>query len=154
MRKQNLLTAIIIILFIALFIMIGSIVYEEKINMSKEPVKQTTSTSADEIDTEIDEGETSNSDNVEVEDEKEEEESPVEDNNSYIGEEENNAEDSTKSNDEKAIELVKNEWGDDDTVTFSIEQKNGTKYYVAVKNANEPTVWYEVDIETWEVSEY
>ena len=82
-------------------------------------------------------------------------EEPKEQPGEYVGEEENNSQKETsQSNDEKAIDLVKKEWGNDDSVTFSIEQKNGTKYYVAVKSENEPTVWYEVDTETWKVSEY
>ena len=38
-KKQNVLTAIIIILVIALVMMVGSIVYEEMINMSKQPAQ-------------------------------------------------------------------------------------------------------------------
>lgn len=153
-KKQNLLTAIIIILVIALIMMLGSIVYEEKINMSKQPIKDTSAPVQNEEE----------KDNI-----KDKDEMPLEDENSkdtdtteepkedpeYLGEEENNSQvETSQSNDEKAINLVKKEYGNDNSVTFSIEQKNGTKYYVAVKSENEPTVWYEVDTESWEVSEY
>lgn len=32
-----------------------------------------------------------------------------------------------KSKEEKAIDLAKKEWGDDDTVTLNIEEKKGNK---------------------------
>lgn len=149
-KKQNLLTIVIIMLVITLIMMIGSIVYEE-VNMSKKAPVQSTSSPV--------QGEEEKNDTIEngktpVE-EKKEENIPQQDDKNYIGEEEgNNGENSTQSKDEKAIDLVKKEWGSDDSVTFSIEQKNGTKYYVAVKKENEPTIWYEVDTENWKVSEY
>ena len=58
------------------------------------------------------------------------------------------------TNEEKAIDLVKKLWGEDNSVTFSIAKKKGNKYYVAVKKSNSSNIWYEVDTETWEVSEY
>ena len=79
----------------------------------------------------------------------------VEDEKEFVGEEENTPKQEVTENlDEKAIQLVKKEWGEDDSVTFSIEKKKGDKYYVAVKSDSAQTVWYEVDIKTWEVSEY
>ena len=124
-KKQNLLTAIIIILVIALIMMLGSIVYEEKINMSKQPIKDTSAPAQNEED----------KDNIE--------------------ENEDELLETTQSNDEKAIDLVKKEWGNDDTVTFSIEKKDGAKYRIAVRNSSTTVLqWYEVDIETWQVSEY
>ena len=152
-KKQNLLTAIIIILVIALIMMLGSIVYEEKINMSKQPIKDTSAPAQNEED----------KDNIEeneeppIEDEKTEDivEEPQKQPEDYVGEEENNSQkETTQSNDEKAINLVKKQYGNDNSVTFSIEQKNGTKYYVAVKGSDTETTWYEVDTETWQVSEY
>lgn len=150
-KKQNLLTTIIIILIIILVMLIGSIIYEEKINMSKQITQEVNGP----VDSE------DNENNI-IQNDENNQEQPKEDENQaesedYIGEEEKNTENSTdseKSNEEKAIELVKQKWGNDDSVTFSVEQKNGTKYYVAVKSENQPTVWYEVDTETWEISEY
>ena len=77
----------------------------------------------------------------------------------YVGEEEKVAEQEnvasqTQSKDEKAIELAKKEWGDDDSVTFNIEEKDGDKYYVAVKKDATAIKWYEVDTDKWTVSEY
>lgn len=152
-KKQNLLTMVIILLVIALIMMIGSIVYEEKINMEKQPAqnpeivhpKEDNENKQEQI-AQPDETQQNEEDEQPDETEKEPE---------FIGEEENNTnEDASQSKDEKAINLVKKEYGNDDTVTYSIEQKNGTKYYVAVKGSDTETIWYEVDTETWEVSEY
>ena len=148
MEKQNILTIIIVLLTLVLFVMIGSIVYEEKINLSKQQ-----SENLIESDKQNEAENNISKDDSEIE-QVEEDEETQQDDEQYLGEEEKNEGDSTQSNDEKAIEAVKKEWGNDDSVTFSIEQKNGTKYYVAVKSENEPTVWYEVDTENWEVSEY
>ena len=148
MEKQNILTIIIVLLTLVLFVMIGSIVYEEKINLSKQQ-----SENLIESDEQNEAENNISKDDSEIE-QVEEDEETQQDDEQYLGEEEKNEGDSTQSNDEKAIEAVKKEWGNDDSVTFSIEQKNGTKYYVAVKSENEPTVWYEVDTETWEVNEY
>ncbi len=148
MEKQNILTIIIVLLTLVLFVMIGSIVYEEKINLSKQQ-----SENLIESDKQNEAENNISKDDSEIE-QVEEDEETQQDDEQYLGEEEKNEGDSTQSNDEKAIEAVKKEWGNDDSVTFSIEQKNGTKYYVAVKSENEPTVWYEVDTETWEVNEY
>lgn len=77
--------------------------------------------------------------------------------NEYIGEEEKEdfkEEIIIQNKDEKAIELAKKEWGEDDTVTFNIEKKNGAKYYIAVKKDAMVVEWYEVDTESWKISEY
>ena len=163
-KKQNILTAIIIVLVIALFIMIGSILYEEKINMSKQPIQNT---NAPVINNEVEQDvieenndEITENDNTNVEDEQNEDKSDEviseEDNTEYVGEEENNVEEKTEmTTDEKVIDLVKKEWGNDETVTFSIEKKNGSKYRVAVRDGSTTVLqWYEVNIETWKVSEY
>lgn len=153
-KKQNLLTAIIIVLVIALIMMIGSIVYEEKINMSKQPIKDTSVP----VQNEEDKDNIEDNEELPVEDEKTEDmtEEPEEQPDEYVGEEENNSQKETsQSNDEKAIDLVKEEWGNDDTVTFNIEKKDGTKYRIAVRNSSTTVLqWYEVDTETWQVSEY
>ena len=52
---------------------------------------------------------------------------------------------------EKAIEIVKNNWGEDDTVYFACEkQEDDGRYPVAVrdKNSTKALYWYYVDIET------
>ena len=60
----------------------------------------------------------------------------------------------TTSKEEKAIELAKKEWGEDDTVTFSVDEKKDSKYYVAVKQDATVIQWYEVDTNNWTISEY
>ena len=138
-KKQNLLTAIIIILVIVLAMLVGSIVYEEMINMNKQQTQNTLSPgieNKDEEDNEV-EDEPVQEEIVEEEKEVEEEQQPekVEDEKEFVGEEENTPKQEVTENlDEKAIQLVKKEWGEDDSVTFSIEKKKGDKYYVAVKH--------------------
>lgn len=166
-KKQNLLTVIIIILVLVLAMLVGSIVYEEIINMNE----QTQNTMApitkeeefdytndnEEI---VDNTETEDEEEIIIEDEEktedEEKAETTDEKKEYIGEEENNVEEDTaKSKDDKAIDLVKKEWGKDDNVSFSIEKKNGAKYRVAVRDGSTTVLaWYEVDTETWEVSEY
>ena len=56
----------------------------------------------------------------------------------YVGEEENNSQEQTTENkDEKAIQAVKKEWGEDTSVTFSIEQKKGNIYYLHIGYRND-----------------
>lgn len=163
-KKQCVLTAIIIILVLALIVMVGSIVYEEKINMSKNQTQNTVIPTVKEENIDDEEQlpvEDDNTDSEEIvedeikDSEEDEQEKKVEDSEQYVGEEENDKkEDSTQSKEEQAIDAVKKQWGEDASVTFSVERKKDTKYYVAVKSSNSETTWYEVDIETWEVEEY
>ena len=159
-KKQNLLTTIIILLVIILAMLVGSIVYEEVINMKKQPIQDTSLPEIEEEeDTTIENDEAFVEDKAEDEvEEKDDEQENVEEpenKQEYVGEEENNSQEQTTENkDEKAIQAVKKEWGEDTSVTFSIEQKKGNIYYVAVKSESASTVWYEVNIDTWEVSEY
>lgn len=76
-----------------------------------------------------------------------------------IGREEKESEEESKkssgNNDQKAIELVKKEWGDDESsVYFNIENKNGTKYKITVRSSEttEAIAWYDVDVETEKVT--
>ena len=166
-KKQSLLTAIIIILVLALIVMVGTIIYEEKINMSKNQTQNTVIPTVKEEKIDDEEQlpiEDDNTDSEEIvedeikepgEEQQEEATEGTEDSEQYVGEEENDKkEDSTQSKEEQAINAVKKQWGEDDSVTFSVERKKDTKYYVAVKSSNSETTWYEVDIETWEVEEY
>ena len=160
-KKQNLLTAIIILLVIALAMLVGSIVYEEMINMNKQTQntwnptinqdEENNSNKENEILENETQGENENLNEVE-----EEKIDTTDKEQEYVGKEESNSqEETTENKDNKAIQLVKKEWGEDKTVTFSIEKKNGTKYRVAVRdNSTTVLAWYEVDTETWEVSEY
>ena len=143
-KEQNILTLIIVLAIIALAIIIGSIIYEEQIEENKEAVESIAIPAIEEKQETIEPVE---SENIIQEEETEE----------YVGEEEQETqkEETTPQNkDEKAIDLVKKEWGEDDTVTFNIEEKNGSKYYVAVKKDATVISWYEVDTENWEINEY
>ena len=143
-KEQNILTLIIVLAIIALAIIIGSIIYEEQIGENKEAVESIAIPAIEEKQETIEPVE---SENIIQEEETEE----------YVGEEEQETqkeETTTQNKDEKAIDLVKKEWGEDDTVTFNIEEKNGSKYYVAVKKDATVISWYEVDTENWEINEY
>ena len=143
-KEQNILTLIIVLAIIALAIIIGSIIYEEQIEENKEAVESIAIPAIEEKQETIEPVE---SENIIQEEETEE----------YVGEEEQETqkeETTTQNKDEKAIDLVKKEWGEDDTVTFNVEEKNGSKYYVAVKKDATVISWYEVDTENWEINEY
>ena len=143
-KEQNILTLIIVLAIIALAIIIGSIIYEEQIGENKEAVESIAIPAIEEKQETIEPVE---SENIIKEEETEE----------YVGEEEQETqkeERTTQNKDEKAIDLVKKEWGEDDTVTFNVEEKNGSKYYVAVKKDATVISWYEVDTENWEINEY
>ena len=111
----------------------------------------------EETNTEVLNTETNNNKNNEVVENEEinEEQEPEEE---YVGEEEKTSqeeEDTELSNDEKALQLAKEKWGEDDeSVTYSIENKNGNIYHIAVKSNATTVIWYEVNIETWEISEF
>lgn len=146
-KAQNILTGIIVVAVIALIGIIVWITYNQIINSQKEE-ENTTNTIAT--------NETTNTINVE-ENQEEEENTPVESNDDYIGieEEESAKEENTeKTTDERAIELAKETWGEDDSVTFSIERKDGNVYYIAVSSNATTISWYQVNTDTWEISEY
>jgi hypothetical protein len=154
-KKQSILNTTITILVLILILMIGSIIYEEKININKQTTQNTSIPIHKEENVESDEelkepiiDETPKNEEIE-------EQPVIEEKEEYIGEEESQPQEKTeKTIDEKVIELVKDEYGETEGVTFSIVKKKGTKYYVAVKSNNTQNIWYEVDTETWEVSEY
>ena len=157
-KKQSFLTAIIFILVIVLVMLVGSMIYEEIINIKKHPTENVAGNLIDNNDKNKDE-ENKTNDNTENKDEENEdvnnqEEEPKQEENENVGQEENNIEDTSKSKDDKAISLAKQEWGEDDSVTFSVEKKSGSTYYVAVKSGGAVLTWYEVDTENWEISEY
>ena len=148
--EQKILTIIIVLALVALAVLVSSIVYEEEIRKNKNAVESTTMPTIENKNT-----------NVEETPEKEEnlpqkQESTKEE---YVGEEEKEAEQENvasqaQSKDKKAIELAKKEWGEDNSVTFNIEEKDGDKYYVAVKKDATSIKWYEVDTDKWTISEY
>lgn len=142
MKKQSILTVIIVIAVIALIGIIGYVAYEEITNRNKAETESTPQ--VEEKQEEVQQTEEP------IEEEKEPEEE-------YVGEEEKEAqeEENTEiSKDEKAIELAKQTYGEDDTVTFSIEEKKDNIYYIAVKSNATVISWYEVDTDNWTISEF
>ena len=145
-KKHTILNIIIVIAVIMLILIIGSIAYEYVINENSENQVGTNN-------------EIVNSEEENEDTEKEPEE-PTENNdnaNDYVGQEEQEAESNNtneETDDEKAIALAKKEWGNDTSVQFSIEEKKANKYYIAVKSNATVIAWYEVNIETWEISEF
>ncbi len=141
MKKQNILTVIIVIAVIALIGIIGYVAYEEITNRNKvetEPTPQ------------VEEKQEEDKTTEEPIEEKEPEEE-------YVGEEEKETqkEENTQiSKDEKAIQLAKQTYGEDDTVTFSIEEKKDNIYYIAVKSNATVISWYEVNTDDWTISEF
>lgn len=145
-KKQNILTVIIVIALIGLAVILTSMFYDEKTKAEK-----TSSAVSNEVTPPKEEKE-----NNTVKDPVEEVKENTEE-NTYVGEEEKESEqeeEPKQSNDEKAIELAKKEWGNDHDATFSIDEKKGNKYYVAVKKDGNTVEWYEVDTETWKISVY
>ena len=81
-----------------------------------------------------------------------------EENNSIEEPEENTGRDSgyeaNTSDEEKAIELVKEEWGEDDTVVFDLSGVTADgKYRVSVNRDTKVLAWYIVDVEAGTVTQ-
>ena len=154
-EKQNISTVVIVIAVVALVMVIGFGLYPSLTNKEEETITPTTSENSDEEDTNANTNQQENQeDNVNIE----ETVTPEDEENNYVGQEEqesNGEADVVKTKDEKAIELAKKEWGENDTsVTYSIEQKDGNIYYIAVKSNATVEQWYEVDTENWTIKEY
>ena len=149
-KQQNILTIIIILSVLALAVLIGSIIYDENVKNNKKAVETIEVPQVAEKEETLPTIEEDDS-NSPAENEQEE----------YIGEEEKEVEETIQkeeipkqSDEEKAIELAKKEWGEDDTVIFSIEEKKDKKYYIAVKQDAVVIQWYLVNAEDWTISEY
>ena len=146
-KSQKALNITIVLLVIALAVMIGIVIYDTN-NAEK---------NIDVAKTEMNQNQNNETIKEEIKEE-EKEETQKENNDEYIGEEEKNSqegEDIELTNEEKALQLAKEKWGENDnTVTYSIEEKNGNIYYIAVKSDAKTVLWYEVNIETWEISEF
>ena len=71
-------------------------------------------------------------------------------NSDYVGTEEQQTVHIEQTEEEKAIELVKNDYGTDQGVSFNIENKEGTIYHISVRDINTTgaLAWYDVDIST------
>ena len=148
MKKQKILNIIIIIAVMVLIGIAVSIGYEQTINSKKQEELNKISTNTNEIKNNTTKPQEEEKNTAKEENEPEEE---------YVGKEEENSsqeDNKVKSKDEKTIDLAKKTWGEDDSVTFSIEEKKGFIYYVAVKSNATVISWYEVNTDTWEISEF
>ena len=147
-EKQNLLTMIIIVAFLAIALIVGFIIYPEIIENNKsnslnsQSTKQTENTNITTNSTQ-----TTSTTNTET--------TSTASTNGYVGEEEKESDASqttstSQTKEEKAIELAKKEWGENDSnVTYNVEQKEGNVYYIAVRLNDQVQKWYEVNTEKW-----
>lgn len=73
---------------------------------------------------------------------------PPKQENQTQGEEEKNSKDEVNGSD-KALELVKKEWGEDDTVYYTIDNQSNNIYIISVRSKSSTAVLteYEVNIE-------
>ena len=152
-EKQNLLTMIIIVAFLAIALIVGFIIYPEIIENNKsnslnsQSTKQTENTNITTNSTQ-----TTSTTNTET--------TSTASTNGYVGEEEKESDASqttstSQTKEEKAIELAKKEWGENDSnVTYNVEQKEGNVYYIAVRLNDQVQKWYEVNTEKWTIQEY
>ena len=155
-EKQNLLTMIIIVAFLAIALIVGFIIYPEirennKSNsLNSQSTKQTENTNTNST-------QTTSTTNTETTNK---ESTSTASTNGYVGEEEKEIDASqtnstSQTKEEKAIELAKKEWGENDTnVTYNVEQKEGNIYYIAVRLNDQVQKWYEVNTEKWTIQEY
>ena len=150
-NQQHILTLIIVLAVIGIAVLVFSIIYDEKIKDNKKAVE---TISQPENEEKIEESLPIDEEDNTVDTEESQDD--------YVGEEEKESQEQVKeeqkeskqTDDEKAIELAKKEWGDDDSVSFSIEEKKDTKIYVAVKSDATVIQWYEVNTSDWTISEY
>ena len=86
---------------------------------------------------------------IEKNEEKQETDNKNEQEESNGEEEIKETEQSKKSKDEKVLDLVSKEWGEDESVYYTIDRNVGDKYYVSVrsKQTTQTLAEYEVDLE-------
>lgn len=156
MKKKDI--KIIIFLIILLIVIIGGCWwYYNSIEVPKADLKEekttnsTNTTNEKQEENEIEEQNQVEVENVVQENETKPEGEPV------IGQEEQSSEEGNvaKSNEEKAIEAAKKEWGTEDGVSFDIQNKEGNIYTIAVRSTSNTQVyaWYRVNSETGEIVE-
>ncbi len=76
-------------------------------------------------------------------------------NSDYVGNEEQPITNEEQTEEQKVMEVVKNQYGTDQGVTFNIANKEGSIYHVSVNDAETTVVlaWYTVDISTGTVTQ-
>ena len=166
-EKQNFLTIIIIISIIAIIVILSYIIYPELVKKQVDENINNGTESTTEVKTENTTPVTESTQSTESTENTQSTQTTqtlptenTENTTATVGQEEiDSQQDSTgnetKSKEERAIELAKQEWGETDTsVDYTIEQKDGNKYYISVKKGTIVQLWYEVDTENWTISQY
>ncbi len=160
-EKQNLLTMIIIVAFLAIALIVGFIIYPEIKENNKKNIQNshsiTKTESTNTISTKTS-SITQNITNANTETTETTKTTKTDSTNGYIGREEmdnEKTESIAQTKEERAIDLARKEWGENDkNVTYNVEQKEENIYYVAVRLNDQVQKWYEIDTEKWTIKEY
>lgn len=154
-EKQNLLTMIIIVAFLAIALIVGFIIYPEIKENNKNNIQNSHSITKTESTNTISTKTSSITQNITNANT---ETTKTDSTNGYIGREEmdnEKTESIAQTKEERAIGLARKEWGENDTsVTYNVEQKEENIYYVAVRLNDQVQKWYEIDTEKWTIKEY
>lgn len=147
----------LVILIIALIIVIA-IAVVAFINPFKEETTGTEALNDIQINEQINNTDTNNMENTEQENDVVNEEINNTENVNNEEEQQNEkpstGDNANNSNEEKAIELVKKEWGEDDSVYFDLAGVTSDgKYRVSVNRDTKVLAWYIVDIENETVTQ-
>ena len=146
-------TKIVIILVIILAVVCGVIFFNKQENKSQVTNSNTVLNETAQNVTEEILNKVENTNTFEENNDKKEDNTNTEENNSS----DTNSNEKTSENDsDRAIEMVKNEWGKDDNVTFKIdEQTEDGKYVVCVMETSTTKVimWYNVDVKNNTIEE-
>lgn len=146
-------TKIVIILVIILAVVCGVIFFNKQENKSQVTnsntvLNETAQNVTEEILNKVENTNTFEENN----DKKEDNTNTIENNSSNT----NSSEKTSENDSDRAIEMVKNEWGNDDNVTFKIdEQTEDGKYVVCVMETSTTRVimWYNVDVKNNTIEE-
>lgn len=146
-------TKIVIILVIILAVVCGVIFFNKQENKSQVTnsntvLNETAQNVTEEILNKVENTNTFEENN----DKKEDNTNTIENNSSNT----NSSEKTSENDSDRAIEMVKNEWGKDDNVTFKIdEQTEDGKYVVCVMETSTTRVimWYNVDVKNNTIEE-
>lgn len=146
-------TKIVIILVIILAVVCGVIFFNKQENKSQVTnsntvLNETAQNVTEEILNKVENTNTFEENN----DKKEDNTNTVENNSSNT----NSSEKTSENDSDRAIEMVKNEWGKDDNVTFKVdEQTEDGKYVVCVMETSTTRVimWYNVDVKNNTIEE-
>lgn len=160
-EKQNLLTMIIIVAFLAIALIVGFIIYPEIKENNKKNIQNShsiTKTESTNIISTKTSSITQNITNANTETTETTKTTKTDSTNGYIGREEmdnEKTESIAQTKEERAIDLARKEWGENDkNVTYNVEQKEENIYYVAVRLNDQVQKWYEIDTEKWTIKEY